>query len=156
MPNQTPNLPPPDDSADWEAIARYFAGESTPDEAEVVRRWLEAHPVEASALASLSDATTRCATATPPGLDVEAALKRVNERRDAADVIPDRQPPASRAPHLSERGAPARRWQPFALPAAAAAVLLIGGVAVVALDAERRVYATASARTDVRDDRRPA
>jgi len=125
MANQPPNLPPPDDSADWEAVARYFAGESSPEETEVVRRWLEAHPVEASALASLSDATTQLPTATPPGLDVEAALKRVNERRDAADVVPiGSHRPAAR-PSV-RTGAPTRRWQPFALPAAAAAVLLVG------------------------------
>jgi transmembrane sensor len=124
MPNETPN--PRDESADWEAIARYFAGESTPDEAAAVRRWLEAHPAEASALSSLSDATALLANATPPDLDVEAALKRVTERRDAADVIPiGSRRPASRAPiHTT---VPARRWQPFALPAAAAAVVLIGG-----------------------------
>jgi transmembrane sensor len=126
MPNQTPNLPPRDDSADWEAIARYFAGESTPDEGTVVRRWLEAHPAEAAALSSIGDATAQLPTTTPPGLDVEAALRRVTERRDAADVIPlASRRAATRTP--ARVAVPARRWQPFALPAAAAAVLLIGG-----------------------------
>jgi transmembrane sensor len=120
-----PNLPPADDSTDWEAVARYFAGESTPDEVEVVRRWLETHPVEASALASLGDATAQLSNATPPDLDVEAALKRVIERRDAADVIPiDSRRPATRP--LAPTVAPARRWQRFAIPAAAAAVLAVG------------------------------
>src|SRR5512143_3681555 len=99
MPNQTPDLPPRDDSADWEAIARYFAGESTPDEAKAVRAWLEAHPSEAAALNGLSGMTAQLGGATPPGLDVEAALKRVIERRDAADVIPfDSRRGSSRAP----------------------------------------------------------
>ncbi len=124
MPNETPNHR--DDSADWEAIARYYSGESTPDEAAAVRRWLEAHPAEASALSSLNDATALLASATPPDLDVEAALKRVSERRDAADVIAiGSRRPASRTPVRAAM--PARRWQPFALPAAAAAVILIGG-----------------------------
>jgi len=124
MPSETLN--PRDDSADWEAIARYYAGESTPDEAAAVRRWLEAHPVEASALSSLNDATAMLANATPPDLDVEAALKRVSERRDAADVIPiGSRRPASRTP--ARASMPVRRWQPFALRAAAAAVVLIGG-----------------------------
>ena len=124
MANQPPNQPPADDSTDWEAVARYFAGESTPDEVEAVRRWLEAHPAEAAALGSLSDAASQLATTTPPGLDVEAALKRVAERRDAADVIPIGSRPAiHRTP--SRTVAPARRWQPFAMPAAAAAVLLV-------------------------------
>jgi transmembrane sensor len=123
MPNETPNLPPRD-SADWEAIARYYAGESTPDEAAAVRRWLEAHPGEASALGTLDDATGLLASATPPGLDVEAALARVSERRDAPAVIPidGRRPAKHTAPRVA---VPARRWQPYA--AAAAAVVLIGG-----------------------------
>jgi transmembrane sensor len=119
-----PNVPPADDSADWEAVARYFAGESTPEEVEVVRRWLEAHPAEASALTALGDATAQLSNATPPDLDVEAALARAIERRDAADVIPiDSRRPATRP--LARPVAPARRWR-FALPAAAAAVLLVG------------------------------
>ena len=126
MPNQTPDLPPRDDSADWEAIARYFAGESTPEEAKAVRAWLEAHPSEAAALNGLSGMIAQLGGATPPGLDVEAALKRVTERRDAADVIPlDSRRGPSRTP--VRVAVPARRWQSIALPAAAAAVLLIGG-----------------------------
>lgn len=124
MANETPNLPPANDSPDWEAVARYFAGESTAAELEVVRRWLDAHPVEAAALNALGDATSQLPNATPPDLDVEAALARVIERRDAADVMPiDRGRTTRRPP--SRTFAPARRWQPFAL-AAAAAVLLVG------------------------------
>jgi transmembrane sensor len=126
MADETPNLQPRDDSPDWEAIARFYAGESTPDEAAAVRRWLEANPLEASTLGSLNDATALLASATPPGLDVEAALKRVAERRDSSDVIPIESRRASKRtpPHVD---VPARRWQRFAIPAAAAAVLLIGG-----------------------------
>jgi transmembrane sensor len=124
MPTETPN--PRDDSADWEMIGRYFGGECTPDEAAAVLRWLEAHPAEASALSSLNDATALLASASPAGLDVEAALKRVSERRDASDVIPiDSRRPARRTP--ASVAVPARRWQSIALPAAAAAVVLIGG-----------------------------
>lgn len=121
MPNPTPHSPPPDDSADWEALARYFAGESTDGERAEVQRWLEAHPSEAAALGSLNEATGQLVRATPAGLDVEAALRRVNERRDGVDVLPiGSRPPPLRAP------APARRWRTFVLPAAAAAVLLVG------------------------------
>ena len=138
MGNQTPSHPPHDDTADWEAIARYFAGESTSDVAVVVRRWLEAHPTEAAALRALGDATADLSSATAPDLDVEAALASVTRRRlsedqaGAADVIPiDSHRPARRTPVRTDGPAkpavPARRWQRFALPAAAAAVLLIGG-----------------------------
>ena len=122
MPNETPN--PRDDSADWDAIARYFAGESTPDEAAAVRRWLDAHPAEAAALGSLNNATALLANATPQDLDVEAALKRVVERRDAADILPIGSRPVRRTP--AHATVPARRWQPFALRAAAAAVFAVG------------------------------
>ncbi|HUQ80755.1 MAG TPA: FecR domain-containing protein [Gemmatimonadaceae bacterium] len=121
--------PPHDDSADWEAIARFFAGESSPEEAAVVRRWLEAHPEEAAALAALGDSTSKLVSVTPPDLDVEAALASVVRRRDAApqaDVIPiDSRRPVRRT--VVPAATPARRWQRFALPAAAAAVLLVGG-----------------------------
>jgi transmembrane sensor len=122
MANQPPNLLPPED-ADWEAIARYFAGESSPEEATQVRRWLQAHPAEASALRVLNGATADLVNVTPADLDVEAALGRVIERRDAADIIPIDSKRAARTPVRTV--APARRWQPFAIPAAAAAVLLI-------------------------------
>lgn len=124
--------PPPNpahDPADWEAIARYFAGESTSEEATVVRRWLEEHPDDAAALAALGDASAKLVSATPPDLDVEAALASVTRKRDAAndvDVIPiDSRRPARRTVAPAE--VPARRWQRWAIPAAAAAVLLIGG-----------------------------
>ena len=117
---------PRDDSADWEAIARFYAGESTPDEAAAVRRWLEANPVESSALDSLNAATAQLPGATPPGLDVEAALARVTARRDAADVVPiDSRRQAKRTPPRIV--AQERRWRPLAMRIAAAAVLLVGG-----------------------------
>jgi transmembrane sensor len=122
MANQPPNLLPPED-ADWEAIARYFAGESSPEEAMTVRRWLQAHPAEASALRALNGATAELVNSTAPDLDVDAALARVIERRDVADIIPIDSKRPARTP--VRRVAPARRWQPFAIAAAAAAVLLI-------------------------------
>ena len=122
MASQPPNLLPPED-ADWDAIARYFAGESSPDEATAVRRWLEAHPAEASALRALDGATAELVNSTPPDLDVEAALKRVIDRRDAGDIIPIDSRREAKTP--ARTIAPARPWQPFAIPAAAAAVLLI-------------------------------
>jgi hypothetical protein len=167
MGNQTPSHPPHDDSADWEAIARYFAGESSSDEAMVVRRWLEAHPTEAAALTALGDATADLSSATPPDLDVEAALASVTRRRlaedqaGAADVIPiDSRRPARRTPVRTDAPAkpavPARRWQRFAVPAAAAAVLLIGG-RLFWHSTRIGVYTNPpAAAQDVRDRRGPA
>jgi transmembrane sensor len=125
MATETPNGSNRNDPADWEAIARYFAGESTPAESEGVRRWLEANPAEASALSALNDVSSQLVSTTPPGLDVEAALKRVAAKRDASDVIPidSRRPRRPAAPSAM----PARRWQPVALRVAATIVLLVGG-----------------------------
>lgn len=121
MTNQPPIVTSSGDSADWEAIARYFAGESAVEERAAVERWLNAHPSEAAALRALNGATDTLVRAAPRDLDVEAALRRVNEKRNAADIVPiaGRRPPV--------RGlAPRRGWRAFALPAAAAAVLVVG------------------------------
>ena len=129
MSDEKPDVPRADDSADWEAIGRYYAGESTPEESAAVRRWLEAHPSEASALSTLGDASAKLVHATPPGLDVEAAFRRVNTRRDEADVISlDRERAARRT--LRPGVEPPARWRRFALPAAAAIALLVGGRAL--------------------------
>src|SRR5690349_17398343 len=128
MPDQTPT-PEPQDDVPWEAIARYFVGESTPEEIVAVRQWLEDHPADAEALSFLQDQTRRLVQATPPDLDVEAALRRVNERRDAADVIPiETRRPARRTPLRTGSTVPARRWPPFAIPAIAAAAVVGVGV----------------------------
>lgn len=124
MASHTPDRPSPDDSADWEAIGRFFAGESSAEEAASVRRWLEAHPEEASALRALSDVTGQLASATPPDLDVEAALQRVTERRDAATVVPIDSRRSTTSDGASST-TPRRRWLRYALPAAAAAGLAI-------------------------------
>src|SRR5262245_15429585 len=118
MADLTPKRPSTDDPADWEAIARYFAGESPAAEQEAVRRWLEAHPDQAEALAALEGSAGRLIRATPPDLDVEGALSRVAARRDAADVVPiDSRRPGFKP--VFPVAAP-RRWQRFAVPAAAA------------------------------------
>jgi transmembrane sensor len=123
MANLTPDPAQPGQTADWEALARYFAGESSEAESVAVRQWLDANPEEAAAFAALNDASGRLMQATPPDLDVEAALRRVTERRHAADVIPigSRRPAARPVLPVSA----ARRWQRFVMPAAAAAVLAV-------------------------------
>ena len=64
---------------DWDAIARYLAGESDAGEAAVVRAWLETHP-EDRALVERLDAAAVDAVA---DVDVEAALARVHQRMGA-------------------------------------------------------------------------
>jgi transmembrane sensor len=122
MAKPTPESATPDESADWDAIARYFAGESSGAEGEAVRRWLDAHPEQAAALSALNEATGKLIEATPPGLDVEAALARVTARRDAPDVVPI---DTGRTSRPTVRASPPRRWLREAIPIAAAAVLVL-------------------------------
>jgi transmembrane sensor len=91
-------------SPDWEKIGRYLAGESSPDEAAVVRRWLDENRADAELMLVLDDAARRAAT---PHVDVEAALLRVKARAKAG----------------ASRGA--RRFGVVAAIAAAAALVAI-------------------------------
>jgi transmembrane sensor len=68
---------------DWDAIARYLAGESPDAEAVVVRRWLEAHPEDERLVERLNAA----AIVEAPNVDVEAALRGVHDRM-GADISP--------------------------------------------------------------------
>ena len=75
-----------DDSPDWDALARYRAGESAPDEAARVAAWLADHPLDAAMIESLDAAVgahfgTDDMSAVP--VDVEAALGRLHQRMDA-------------------------------------------------------------------------
>jgi transmembrane sensor len=106
-----PTTPP-----DWDAIARYLAGESDAAETVVVRAWLEAHPADRALIERL-DAAAIDAVA---DVDVEAALARVHQRIGA--------PIGAARPSLKlERGgataAPRRRGT---------AVMRIGGLAAAA------------------------
>lgn len=102
-----PSKPSAASQPDWDSIGRYLAGESLPEEAAAVRRWLEEHPADAKLVAALDAASVNAAQ--PRSLDVEAALVRVKQR--ARSGI---------------RGAAFR----FTAFAAAAAVLLLAAVLV--------------------------
>jgi transmembrane sensor len=71
----TPNFGPPV-QPDWEAIARFLAGESTSAEVAGVERWLDANPADRALLSELNVA----ATVDPEPVDVDAALKRVHSQ----------------------------------------------------------------------------
>jgi len=99
---------------DWEAIARYLAGESQPEEASIIEQWLEAHPRDRDLVERL-DAE---ATIEPADVDVEAALASVHARMAGADT--------SRPRVLSMP--PARRplWQPLTVIGLLAAAAVVG------------------------------
>ncbi len=113
-----------DERPDWDALARYQAGESSPDEAVAVARWLAAHPGDAEMLASLEEVVGHEVTGlrSPGEPDVEGALRRVHMRMDAdrpASVLSlSTRPPVVAA---SRR----RRWAVGGLLAAAGLVGLM-------------------------------
>jgi transmembrane sensor len=108
------------DDEHWEALARFLAGESPPGEADAVRAWLAGRPERAAELAALDRAMDRGAS--PPHLDVEAALARVHRRMDAPEApgIPLRRPapPSVAVP----------RWRTPVFRMAAMVVLLLGAL----------------------------
>lgn len=99
---------------DWEAIARYLAGESQPEEASVIEQWLEAHPRDRE----LVDRLNAEATIEPADVDVEAALARVHTRMSE---------PGTSRPRVLSMAAPRRPlWQPLGVVGLVAAAAVVG------------------------------
>lgn len=103
---------------DWEKVGRYLAGESPPDEAATVRRWLEQHPEDARLLEALNTAAQ--VARAESRVDIEAALRIVKTRMHA-------QPPP---PARTYAFGSAQSWRRYASWAAAAAVILVAGMLV--------------------------
>lgn len=98
---------------DWEAIARYLAGESRPEEASVIEQWLEVHPRDRELVERLNLE----ATIEPADVDVEAALARVHARMGEGETGRTRVLPM-----------PVRRpiWQPLGIIGLLAAAAVVG------------------------------
>jgi transmembrane sensor len=71
---------------DWEALARYVAGESSPEEIALIETQLAAHPQDKALLDALATLTARIGSIPPADLDVEAALRQVKARRNEPAV----------------------------------------------------------------------
>jgi transmembrane sensor len=98
---------------DWETLGRWLAGESSPEEAAQVARWLEQYPTEAAALEAINLAARKISPEVR--VDVEAALLRVKARRTGT-------PPrgsVSRFANITRR---------LEMYGAAAAILLVAGI----------------------------
>ena len=130
------NAEPPD----WEALARFIAGESAHDEAEIIAQYLAAHPEDARVLAIVKQSTATLAQSIGSPVDAEAALAAVLRKRDASSLVASEAQTVSRAAAASTDVLPIRRLQRTARPtrnrawwqtpyAAAAAVLLMVGAA---------------------------
>jgi Fe2+-dicitrate sensor, membrane component len=70
---------------DWDALARFLAGESSGEEAVRVQRWLEAHPTDKALIEQLSSDELLDESM---DVDVEAALTRVHARMEQPEVRP--------------------------------------------------------------------
>lgn len=110
----SPNQSGPANVPDWEAIARFLAGESSDDEAKSVQRWLEANPAEKDLVARLDAAVT---TDPPADVDIEAALARVHARMGEGQ----------QRPRLTiDRGHSPSRWRTMTVGALLAAAAIVG------------------------------
>ena len=109
--SNTSNASPPD----WDAIARFLAGESPAEEASRVNAWLVAHPDDRQLVERLGEVAAVPAT----DVDVESALRAVHSRMQA-------DPAAKRLTVVRSNGS---RWRrSFVVPsllAAAAAVFAV-------------------------------
>ena len=112
------------ETVNWEAIARYLAGESPADEQAAVQRWLASNPRDAETIAALDDALSGLALAPTAGqgIDVEAALAGVKARRDEPMRVA--RGGAPRIAHVGTFRTRQRNWIPMA--AAAAVVVAVG------------------------------
>ena len=150
----------PADQVDWDALARFFAGESSAAEAEAASRWLAEHPEEAEKFASLNGVTARMAEPPASGeVDVDAAWMRMAAKLDEPVIaVPAGRPVERPAPATKVYGFAPRRsvWRSPALRVAAAIALIAGGAAVwqsiskpgVLVDIAGQTYNTAPGQSD--------
>ena len=123
----------PDLDARWEGLARFLAGQSTPEEERDIRAQLASDP-ERAALVNALDATLARPDETPLSpREVDAALASVMARRElgaerpagsSADVLPFAPRPSGQLRQLRSR------WRSAGVRAAAA-VLLVAGISLV-------------------------
>ncbi len=145
MQNFSGPLSPLDPEPDWDAIARFVAGESGPDESRMVQAWLDAHPGDARLVVMVERREAGAASRAAVSVDVDAALVRVRRLMEASDGSPltaapllrvehggaPRLSPADRRTGVGRIAAPVaarsriRGWQVAALVSAAALVLIV-------------------------------
>ena len=124
------NVSPPD----WEAIARFLAGESPAGEATIVRAWLAANSADQELVERLNDA----ATLPVADVDVDAALEQVHARMQQAPA----------APRLRVVTGSNNRWRrTVVLPGLLAAAAVVAVVVLRGSQTPEVTQTTASAHT---------
>jgi transmembrane sensor len=83
MTNESPRANPPAEPIDWDAVARFLAGECPAGEAAELRRWMAEHPDLAAMIDAIDRAAWAFAGQSPTDVDVEHALRMVTARFDA-------------------------------------------------------------------------
>jgi transmembrane sensor len=137
-----------DHSADWDALARYLAGESTLSEAAAVERWIAQDPHRRELLQALDRTISEAMPSALADVDVEAALARTHARMADAAVHP-----------IGSRVSPVGRsnWRPALLRAAAVASAVVGAALIYSVAVDRGgiggtrsalAYETATAERD--------
>jgi transmembrane sensor len=112
--------------ADWDALARFVAGEGTTEERAAMSRLLEEHPSRSALVSALMQAMRADEPVAPTHAEVEAALASVRARALDDPRIAEVRP---RAPVVS-LDAYRNRWRHARL-SAAAAVLVVAGAGVL-------------------------
>jgi transmembrane sensor len=115
----------------WEGLARFLAGESSPEEEQRIRAQLAGDAERAALVNALDAALARPDEAPLSQREVEAALASVMARRELPidrAPAPEMIPFTARPSRLAIQGRP--RWRSVGLRAAAA-VLLVAGLTVV-------------------------
>lgn len=136
--------------ADWDAIARFIAGDSDSAEAQRVEQWLATHPEDAGLVALVKARADRAESAATVSVDTDRALAAVRRRIAVAEARPALTVDRGRGPAV---GAPSggRAWR-TPLVALAAGVVAIVGVAqwrsAAGGSAATRVYTTAVGQRD--------
>lgn len=119
---------PPHQRPDWEALARYHAGESTPQEAAAVRDWLASHPREAARIDRMYMLVDERMTVRVPRVtddDVERALARAHRALDNAQPVLVRSQPTAQRDRIARRSRTAWWTGGLAAAAAVAAIMLV-------------------------------
>jgi len=153
MKSRSPDIHALSEGDRWVVLARYLDGESDAEEADAVRRWLEANPGCADLIGALDRATQLAAQTPGEPIDVEAALKRVRARLHEPEIRP-----RFGAGGMTARWGRTTRWPPLALRAAAALALVLSaallwravrpGHPAAPPAAAPGIHATAIGRTD--------
>ena len=124
------------ETTNWEALARYLAGESPAEEQAAVRQWLAEHPADAKMLGALDDALGRVTLGpdATKGIDVEAALAKVKSTRQVGPSLRSGQAGSHSSLALLRAGSGRRvlelrprrtNWVPIA---AAAGIVFVAGL----------------------------